>query len=42
MRAQFVHFGKVLYLVLGPFIKLCIKFFSHITAKNSCSRIRVA
>jgi len=29
-------------MVLGRFTELCIKFFSHITAKNSFSRIRVA
>jgi len=34
MCAEFVHCGKVLYMVLERFTKLCIKFFSHIiTAK---------
>jgi len=41
MCAEFVHCGKVLYMVLGRFTTLCIKFFSHITAKNSFSNIRV-
>jgi len=42
MCAEFVYCGKVLYMVLKRFTKLCIKFFSHVTAKNSFSRIRVA
>jgi len=42
MCAEFVHCGKVLYMVLGRFTKLCIKLFSHITAKNYFSRIMVA
>jgi len=29
-------------MVLGRFTKQCIKFFSHITAKNSFSRIGVS
>jgi len=33
MYAEFVHYGKVLYMALGRFTKLCIKFFSHITTK---------
>jgi len=42
MCAEFVHCGKVLYMVLRRFTKLYIKFKSHIKAKNSFSRIRVA
>jgi len=42
MCAEFVHCVKVLYMVLERFPKLCIKSFSHITVKNSFSRIRVA
>jgi len=38
MFAEFVHCGKILYMVLGRFTKLCIKFLSHITAKNAFSR----
>jgi len=40
--AEFVHCNKVLHMVLGCFTKLCIKFFSLITAKNSFSWYRVA
>jgi len=42
MCAEFVHCDKALYMVLGRFTKVCIKFFSHITAKNSFSSIKVA
>jgi len=33
MCAEYVHCGNVLYMILGLFIKLCIKFFSLITDK---------
>jgi len=42
MCAEFVHCSKVLYMMLGRFTELRIKFLSHIIAKNSFSRIRVA
>jgi len=42
MCAEFVHCGKVLYMVLERFSKLCIKFFSHIIAKNYFNKIRMA
>jgi len=42
MFAELVHCGKVLYMVLVRFTKLCIKFFSYITDKDSFSTIRVA
>jgi len=31
--AEFTHCGDVLYMVLGRFTELCIKFFSYITDK---------
>jgi len=39
MCAEIVHSGKVLYMMLGRFTKLDIKFFCHVTAKNSFSKI---